>query len=161
MGFIEADEGRAENGGEGDILLGIFQELEQTEHILDFGGDEESAAEFGVDGDAALLENFAPDFGVHFHGAEQDDDIAIGNGSQLFGIGIDDIEFRLSIGAIGADDLTDATSDDQGLATSSIHLDTVIIIVWVLCGVIFIFRILEIAFDKVEFDGRWNFGIGG
>ena len=48
--FIEANKGRAEDGGEGDILLRIFQELQETDHILDFGGDEEAAGKLGVDG---------------------------------------------------------------------------------------------------------------
>ena len=161
LGFIQADEGRAEDGGEGDILLGIFQQLKQAEHVLDFGGDEETAGKFGMNRNLHLMEDFAPDFGAHFHGAEENHDIAIGNGPQLFGVGIDDIEFGLAVGVIGADDLPDATSDDDGFTTSGIQFDTVIITILALSSIIFFYRIIEIAFDEVEFDSRWNFGIGG
>ena len=57
-----------------------------------FGGDEIAAGQLGVDRDAHLMEDFAPQFGLHLHGTQQDHDVTILHGTGLFGMGIEDIE---------------------------------------------------------------------
>ena len=148
-------EGAEEDGGEGDILLGVVEDLQEGESIFDFGGVEEAGGEVGMDrgrdGQGARRRPWPG-----FDGAEEESDVAVFERAKC--------AVFLPDGAVLFHEVGDAVGDEAGfLLDGGDIFGGVVVGNARVFGVVRMVVVVCILGEEAEFDGGAGEGgrVGG